>query len=207
MPEIIRILLVDDHLIVRRGLASLIEDDPQLSVVAEAGTAAAALQAFEEQGPDVTILDLRLPDTSGIEVASRILADCPGAKLMVLSSFQLEEDVQRAFQLGILGYVAKDASSTDLLDAIHTVAAGEQFISPQISLVLAKATGGPNLSPRELEILKHIADGRANKEIASLLSVAENTVKNHVKSILAKLQARDRTHAVSEAIRRGFLRL
>ncbi|MEM1294127.1 MAG: response regulator transcription factor [Verrucomicrobiota bacterium] len=202
-----RILLVDDHLIVRRGLASLIDDEPDLEVVAEAGTGAEALQKYSETEPDVTILDLRLPDDTGVNVAAKLRDLQPDAKLMILSSFLLEEDVHRAYRAGILGYVAKDASSADLLHVVRSVASGRQVVTPEVSLLLARSAGNEHLSPRELEILKLIAQGRANKEIGDLLSVAENTVKNHVKSILSKLGARDRTHAVSEGLRRGLFRL
>lgn len=202
-----RILLVDDHLIVRRGLASLLDDEPDLEVVGVAGNGADAIVRFEKLQPTVAILDLRLPDQTGIEAACLIRETDPQARLMILSSYVKEADVRLAFEAGILAYVSKDSDSEDLLHAVREVASGRQYVPMSISGLLAKSTASAQLSVRELEILKLIAKGRANKEIGSMLCVAENTVKNHVKSILTKLDARDRTHAVSEGLKRGLFRL
>lgn len=201
--SIIRILLVDDHVIVRRGLASLLNDEPDLEVVAEAASGEEAIALAAEHRPDVVVLDLRLRDMSGIEVA----AELDGDRILMLSSFMQEEDVRRAFEAGVLGYLSKDKNSEELLKAIREVGEGRQYLAPEISLLLAKSEWSAHLTERELEIIQWIARGRANKEVGEILSLSENTVKNHVKSILSKLNAKDRTHAVTEALRRGLFQL
>ena len=197
------VMLVDDHLIVLRGLASLIGDEPDLSVVAEASSGEEAIALASVHRPDVIVLDLRLRDMSGIDVAEALR----GHKILMLSSFMQEEDVRRVFDAGILGYLSKDKDSTELLKAIRAVGQGNRYLPPEISLLLAKSEHSSHLTARELEILKLIAEGRANKQIGEMLTLSENTVKNHVKSILAKLNAKDRTHAVTEALKRGLFQL
>ncbi|MDF1656871.1 MAG: response regulator transcription factor [Verrucomicrobiales bacterium] len=199
----LRLLLVDDHLLVRRGLASLLDDESDLTVVAEAGSGEEAIALAAEHQPDVVILDLRLRDMSGIEVA----AELKDHRILMLSSFMQEEDVRRAFEAGILGYLSKDKNSDELLNAIRAVGEGQQYLPPEISLLLAKSEWSAHLTDRELEILQWIARGRANKQIGEELTLSENTVKNHVKSILSKLNAKDRTHAVTEALKRGLFQL
>ncbi|MEM7600781.1 MAG: response regulator transcription factor [Verrucomicrobiota bacterium] len=201
--EQLRLLLVDDHLLVRRGLASLLDDENDLTVVAEAGSGEEAIAMATDHRPDVIILDLRLRDMSGIEVA----AELKGHQILMLSSFMQEEDVRRAFEAGILGYLSKDKNSDELLNAIRAVGDGQQYLPPEISLLLAKSEWSAHLTDRELEILQWIARGRANKQIGEELGLSENTVKNHVKSILSKLNAKDRTHAVTEALKRGLFQL
>ncbi|MDH4411628.1 MAG: response regulator transcription factor [Verrucomicrobiales bacterium] len=197
------VMLVDDHLIVRRGLASLIGDEADLTVVAEAGSGEEAIALASQHRPDVIVLDLRLRDMSGIDVAETLR----GHKILMLSSFMQEEDVRRVFDAGIRGYLSKDKDSTELLKAIRAVGRGDRYLPPEISLLLAKSEHSSHLTARELEILKLVAQGKANKEIGELLTLSENTVKNHVKSILAKLNAKDRTHAVTEALKRGLFQL
>lgn len=197
------VMLVDDHLIVRRGLASLIGDEPDLTVVAETGSGEEAIALASQHRPDVIVLDLRLRDMSGIEVAEALR----GYKILMLSSFMQEEDVRRVFDAGIRGYLSKDKDSGELLKGIRAVGAGDRFMPPEISLLLAKSEHSSHLTGRELEILKLVAEGRANKQIGEVLKLSENTVKNHVKSILAKLNAKDRTHAVTEALKRGLFQL
>ncbi|HQZ27644.1 MAG: response regulator transcription factor [Verrucomicrobiales bacterium] len=202
-PDTLTVMLVDDHLIVRRGLASLISDEADLVVIAEANSGEEAIAMASMHRPDVIVLDLRLRDMSGIEVAEALR----GHRILMLSSFMQEEDVRRVFDAGIQGYLSKDKDSTELLKAIRAVGRGDRYISPEISLLLAKSEHSSHLTARELEILKLIAGGRANKQIGERLSLSENTVKNHVKSILAKLNAKDRTHAVTEALKRGLFQL
>ncbi|MEM9280537.1 MAG: response regulator transcription factor [Verrucomicrobiota bacterium] len=202
-PSSLSILLADDHDIVRRGLASLIEDEPDLSIVAEASSGEEAIALATEHRPNVIVLDLRLGDMSGIEVASALKQH----RIVMLTSFMKEEDVRRAFEAGVLGYLSKDKDSQELLQAIREVGQGRQYLPPEISLLLAKSEWSAHLTPRELEILMRIAEGRGNKEIGELLTLSENTVKNHVKSILSKLNAKDRTHAVTEALKRGLFQL
>ena len=197
------VMLVDDHLIVRRGLASLIGDEPDLTVVAEASSGEEAIALASLHRPDVIVLDLRLRDMSGIDVAEALR----GHRILMLSSFMQEEDVRRVFDAGICGYLSKDKDSAELLKAIRAVGQGNRYLPPEISLLLAKSEHSSHLTARELEILKLIAEGRANKQIGEILTLSENTVKNHVKSILAKLNAKDRTHAVTEALKRGLFQL
>ncbi|MBP6782511.1 MAG: response regulator transcription factor [Verrucomicrobiales bacterium] len=197
------VMLVDDHLIVRRGLASLIGDEPDLTVVAEASSGEEAIALASVHRPDVIVLDLRLRDMSGIDVAEALR----GHRILMLSSFMQEEDVRRVFDAGICGYLSKDKDSAELLKAIRAVGQGNRYLPPEISLLLAKSEHSSHLTARELEILKLIAEGRANKQIGEILTLSENTVKNHVKSILAKLNAKDRTHAVTEALKRGLFQL
>lgn len=199
----ISVMLVDDHSIVRRGLASLIEDEPDLAVVAEASSGEDAIALASQRRPDVIVLDLRLRDMSGIEVAEALR----GYKILMLSSYMQEEDVRRVFDAGIMGYLSKDKDSAELLKAIRTVAGGDRYLPPEISLLLAKSEHSSHLTGRELQILQLVAQGKANKEIGELLSLSENTVKNHLKSILTKLNAKDRTHAVTEALKRGLFHL
>ena len=199
----IDVMLVDDHLIVRRGLASLIGDEPDLTVVAEASSGEEAIALASVHRPDVIVLDLRLRDMSGIDVAEALR----GHRILMLSSFMQEEDVRRVFDAGICGYLSKDKDSAELLKAIRAVGQGNRYLPPEISLLLAKSEHSSHLTARELEILKLIAEGRANKQIGEILTLSENTVKNHVKSILAKLNAKDRTHAVTEALKRGLFQL
>jgi len=202
-PPPLSVMLVDDHLIVRRGLASLIGDEPDLTVVAEAGSGEEAIALAAIHRPDVIVLDLRLRDMSGIDVAEALR----GHKILMLSSFMQEEDVRRVFGAGIYGYLSKDKDSAELLKAIRAVGTGNRYLPPEISLLLAKSEHSSHLTARELEILKLVAQGRANKQIGETLTLSENTVKNHVKSILAKLNAKDRTHAVTEALKRGLFQL
>jgi DNA-binding NarL/FixJ family response regulator len=197
------VMLVDDHLIVRRGLASLIGDEPDLTVIAETGSGEEAIALASSERPDVIVLDLRLRDMSGIEVAEALR----GHKILMLSSFMQEEDVRRVFDAGIRGYLSKDKDSGELLRAIRAVGRGDRYLPPEISLLLAKSEHSSHLTARELEILKLVAQGKANKEIGELLSLSENTVKNHVKSILAKLNAKDRNDLVTEALERGLFQL
>ena len=203
----IRVMLVDDHLVVRKGLASLLEDEDDLTVVAEAGCGEEAIAQFAATKPDIAVLDLRLPDMSGIDVALALKEADPDAKLMILSSFRQEEDVHRAFEAGVLGYLSKDASSPEILEAIREVTEGRRWVPARVSQLLAKHASENHLSKRETEILALITNGMANKEIGAHLGLAENTIKNHVKSILSKLGARDRTHAVTEGLKRGILQL
>ena len=182
---------------------SLGRSDPLLTLLPPSGLSPYAIAMASMHRPDVIVLDLRLRDMSGIEVAEALR----GHRILMLSSFMQEEDVRRVFDAGIQGYLSKDKDSTELLKAIRAVGRGDRYISPEISLLLAKSEHSSHLTARELEILKLIAGGRANKQIGERLSLSENTVKNHVKSILAKLNAKDRTHAVTEALKRGLFQL
>ena len=203
----IRILLVDDHFTVRMGLSASLELEDDFEVVAQAGNGEEALRLHGEHRPDVVVMDWRLPGETGPEVIRKLKARSPDQKVLVLSAFEGEENVYQAMEAGALGYVSKAAEAGDVFDGIRTVAQGKQFLSEDLAQRLKKRRGRNPLSPRETEVLKRIAAGRSNKEIASDLSLAEITVKQHVSSVLQKLGVQDRTQAVLAAIQRGLVSL
>lgn len=203
----IRLLLVDDHLVVRIGLRSLLEMQPDLTVVAEAASGAAALKEFARHQPDVTLMDLRMPEMDGAETTTAIRALSPEARILVLTTFDTDEDIFRALQAGACGYLLKNTDSEPLLKTIRAVHAGTYQLPAAVAARLAQRQAAPELSPRERQVLELIVKGRSNKEIGSALGVAENTVKNHVKVILDKLGVQDRTQAATTAIQRGIVRL
>ncbi|PAW88320.1 MAG: DNA-binding response regulator [Pedosphaera sp. Tous-C6FEB] len=203
----IRLLLVDDHLVVRIGLRSLLEMQPDLTVVAEAASGAAALAAFERHQPDLTLMDLRMPEMDGAQTTTAIRARFPDARILVLTTFDTDEDIFRALQARARGYLLKNTDSEPLLKTIRAVHAGTYRLPPEVAARLAQRQAAPELSPRERDVLELIVKGRSNKEIGSALGVAENTVKNHVKVILDKLSVQDRTQAATTAIQRGIVRL
>ena len=203
----IRLLLVDDHLVVRIGLRSLLEMQPDMTVVAEAGSGAAAVWEFEQHQPDVTLMDLRMPEMDGAQTTTALRQLRPDARILVLTTFDTDEDVFRALQAGACGYLLKNTASEPLLQTIRAVHAGTYRLPAEVAARLAQRQAGPELSPREREVLGLIVGGCSNKEIGARLGVAENTVKNHVKVILDKLGVQDRTQAATAAIQRGLVRL
>lgn len=200
-----RILLVDDHAVVREGLVSLLQRQSDLQVVAEAADGASAIRLYRQHRPDLVVLDLRLPDMDGAEVTAAIRAEFPQARLLVLSSFDGDEDIYRALKAGARAYVLKDSTREELLAAVRTVAAGQRSLSAAVAERLAERVTGSELTARELAVLRQIVSGRSNKQIASALSISEGTVKTHVKSILAKMGVEDRTEAAVLALRRGLV--
>lgn len=200
-----RLLLCDDHFVVRSGLAASLSMEDDLEMVAEASTAAEALEAYAEQKPDLVLMDLRLGESSGIEATEDFRRLDPEARVLMFSSFARDEDVHSAILAGALGYLRKTAPREELLEAVRTVAAGHRHLPPEIAARLADRIGRPVPSPREREVLALVADGNSNKEIAVSLGLSEETVKHHVSNLLAKLEARDRTQAVTEALHRGLL--
>lgn len=204
-PAPLRILLVDDHFVVRSGLAASLGLEDDLAVVAEAGDTTEALAQYTTHHPDIVIMDLQLGTGSGLDATSRLCKDHPGARVLIFSSFARDEDVYRAIRAGALGYLQKAAPREDLLQAVRTVAQGKRFLPPDIAQRLADRLGRPEPSARELAVLALIAKGRSNKEIASTLGVSDETVKTHVSNVMQKLNAQDRAHAVTEAIRLGLL--
>jgi two-component system NarL family response regulator len=202
-----RILVVDDHHVVRSGLAASLGLEDDIHVVGEAASSAAAIEAYAGLRPDLVLMDLRLPDASGVATTAALVEQWPGARVLIFSTFDGDEDVYRAMQAGARGYLLKSAPRADLLKAIRAIAAGERFLPPEISQRLAQRIAAPDLSQRELEVLRLVARGRSNKEIGVLLHIAEDTVKRHVSNILSKLGVSDRAHAATEAIRRGFIHL
>lgn len=203
----IRILVVDDHYVVRFGLSGSINVDPGMSVVAEASTGEQALVVYREQQPDVVLLDLRLPGLSGLDTARALLAEFADAKIIMLSTYDGDEDIYRAFQSGVKSYLLKTAQREELLEAIRAVHAGQRFVTPAVALRLAERAPCPDLSDREMQVLGAIAKGKSNKEIGAALSIAEVTVKLHASSIFNKLGVNDRTQAVTTALQRGILHL
>lgn len=203
----IRILLVDDHLMVRLGLASMLGQERDLQVVAEASSGAEAIQQCDLHRPDVVLMDIRLPDISGIEATAAIVKQHPEIRVVMLTTYEGDEDVFQAIKAGAKAYFTKSVAGPELVQAIRSVHGGQYCIPPDIAGKLAQRYSLPELTPREREILERIAGGRSNKEIAALLNLAENTVKNHVHVILEKLGVQDRTQAVTNAIKRGILHI
>lgn len=207
MPEKpIRILVVDDHFMVRLGLVSAITAEPDIEIVGEASNGAEAAAMFSELLPDVTLMDGILPDIHGVEVTRRILERHPEARIIVVSINDTAEDVHRALEAGAWGYIPKSCEKDAIVRAIRAVADGGRFVPPELSRKLAERNLQPLLSSRESEVLRLIAKGLANKQIAADLAVGEATVKTHVRHILEKLGAPDRTRAVTLAMERGLLR-
>jgi DNA-binding NarL/FixJ family response regulator len=204
---IIRILSVDDHAIFRRGVAALVNVEFDMKVVAEASTGVEAIKEFKNHRPDITLMDLQMPEMSGIEATIAIRADFPHARIIALTTYPGDVQVVRALKAGARAYLLKGKLNRDLLEVVRAVHAGQKRIPPEIAADLAEHTGEDDLSSREIDVLRLMAAGNANKEVAGQLSIAEETVKNHVSSILAKLHAKDRTHAVTTALRRGIIHL
>jgi DNA-binding NarL/FixJ family response regulator len=206
-PGRIRILIVDDHPLLREGVVSLVEKQADMLIVAEASNGEEALQRFQQHIPDITLMDLRLPGMDGIDAMTAILAKFPNAKIIVLTTYSGDAQVLRALKAGARGYLLKDLLRKELLEAIRTVQAGRKRIPPEIAEQLAEHASDTTLTRREIEVLKLIASGNANKLVADKLSVTENTIKMHLKSILSKLGANDRTHAVAIGVKRGIIEL
>lgn len=206
-PKPIRILVVDDHHVVRSGLAASLGLEDDLAVIAEAGSADEAVAQFRKHAPDIVLMDLRLPGANGTAATADLRREWPEARVLMFTTFDGDEDVYRAMQAGALGYLLKSAPRDELLRAIRTVASGERFLPPELSLRLAQRVAAPDLSEREIEVLQLVSAGKSNKEIGAVLHIAEDTVKRHVSNVLAKLGVADRAQAATEAIRRGFLHL
>ena len=203
----IRILAADDHALLRQGIAALVDLEPDLELVAQASTGREAIEQFRRHRPDITLMDLQMPDISGIEAIIAIRGEFPDARIVVLTTYAGDVQVARALKAGARGYLLKGNVHTDLLETIRAVHAGRKRIPPEVASELAMHTAEEQLTARELEVLNLIANGNANKEIAAQLAVAEDTVKKHVTSILEKLAANDRTHAVTIGLERGIIEL
>lgn len=204
-PEPIRILVVDDHHVVRRGLVALINTEADMRVVAEGANGQQAVELFGEHKPDVTLMDLRLPVLSGVEAIKAIRQESPQARIIVLTTFDGDEDIYRALQAGAQSYLLKDMFLEELTDAIRKVHAGRRTIPPAVAARLAERVGGPQLTERELDVLRLIVKGRSNREIAADLFISEATVKTHINSLLSKLGVSDRTQAATTALQRGIV--
>ena len=206
-PSSIRIMTVDDHPLLRDGIAALINADPGMQLVAEACDGEEAMARFRLHRPDVTLMDLQMPNVNGTEAIGRIRSEFPDAKILVLSTYAGDVQVLGALKAGARGYLLKGNVRTELLNAIRAVHAGRKLIPPEIAEELAEHAGDDQLSAREIDVLRLIAEGNANKQIADKLSIGETTVKNHISNILSKLAANDRTHAVTIALQRGIIEL
>ena len=204
----IRILIVDDHPIVRKGLAATIEPEPDMEVVASASSGKQAVGLFREKNPDVTIMDLTLtPEMTGIQAIQAIRREFPDARVIVLSAYKGDEDIYRALEAGAVTYLLKESLGGDLIPIIREVHAGGGPIPPEVGRKLADRVNQRALTPREVEVLQLVAKGMRNKEIGANLNISEETVQGHVKNILSKLQVHDRTQAITIAIRRGILHI
>jgi DNA-binding NarL/FixJ family response regulator len=206
-PVPIRVLIVDDHPLLRQGVAAVLQDEPDMEIVAEAANGGDAIVAFEKHRPDVTLMDLQMPGMSGIDAIVEIRACAPHARVVVLTTYKGDVSALRALRAGAVGYLLKDQVLTELVRTIRTVHEGGRRIPPEISAELSTHLGDNGLSEREIQVLRLVAQGNSNKRAAAQLGITEDTIKAHMKSIISKLAANDRTHAVTIALRRGILEL
>jgi DNA-binding NarL/FixJ family response regulator len=205
--QLIRVLAVDDHPIFRRGITSLLADHPDIQVVAEGASGLEAVRLFRAHKPDVTLMDLQMPEMNGIDAILSIRGESPEAKIIVLTTYSGDVQVLRALKAGARAYLLKSTMHKDLVDMIRAVHNGKKALSPAVSFELAEHATDDALTPVEIDVLRLIATGNSNKRIADTLSVAEDTVKGRVKSILSKLNANDRTHAATIGLKRGIIEL
>jgi DNA-binding NarL/FixJ family response regulator len=206
-PNLIRILTVDDHPLLRKGIAALVNVEPDMKLIAEASNGQEAVELFRSHRPDVTLMDLQMPDMDGAEAIARIHDEFPEARIVVLTTYSGDAQVLRALKAGARAYILKGHVHRELLETIRAVHAGQKRISPDIAAELAQYAAEDSLSPRELDVLRLIAAGNSNKLIADQLSIGEATVKSHVTNILSKLGANDRAHAVTIGLKRGIIEL
>jgi DNA-binding NarL/FixJ family response regulator len=203
----IRIFCVDDHPLMREGIAAIIRNEPDMLLVAEAASGREAIQGFGEHRPDVTLMDLRLPDIGGIDAMIAIRTEFADARVIMLTTFEGDAEIHRALEAGAQGYMLKSMPRKQLVEMIRRVHAGRKHIPPEVAAHLAEHLGDEALSKREIEVLQKIAGGNRNSDIAALLFISEETVKGHIKHIMEKLGASDRTEAVAIGIRRGIIQL
>jgi len=206
-PSQIRVFSVDDHPLLREGIAALVNNQPDMVLIGQASTGSEAIQLFKEYLPDVTLLDLRLPDMSGIDTLIAIRTAFPNARVIMLTTFEGDVEIHRALQAGASGYLLKNMPPSELLDVIRLVHAGKKRIPPEIASQLAEHMADEALTEREVEVLQQVAGGNKNRDIANKLFISEETVKVHIKHIMEKLGAADRTQAVAIGIRRGIIQL
>jgi two-component system, NarL family, response regulator len=200
----IRVLVVDDHPIVRTGLVTMLNSEPGIEAVGEATTGVEAIAQFKTLHPDVTLMDLRLPELCGVEAITAILKEFPNARIIILTTYDGDEDIYRGLQTGAKGYLLKDTDRGEILGAIRAVHGGQKYVPTTVGAKLVERMSNPNLSDRETDVLKLLATGKSNQAIGSVLSVTEGTVKFHVNNILHKLNVSDRTQAVITAFQRGI---
>jgi two-component system NarL family response regulator len=205
--NLLRVLVADDHPVVREGLVSLIRRHPDMQVVAQASNGREAVEQFLNHRPDVALLDLRMPVVDGITALISICEKEPSARIAIISSYQLEEDIYRALRAGALGYILKDASQEQLAECLHSVAEGRTWVPPQIGAKLARRVADQELTRREVQVLSAVAAGKSNKEIGAAFKISEATVKVHMTHLLEKLKVTGRTEAINVAVKRGLVHL
>ena len=203
----IRILSVEDHPVFRQGLAAIVSAERDMLLVGQASNAVDAVAEFRRHRPDITLMDVRLPGTDGTDALIAIRGEFPQARIIMLTTSDGDGDIQRALRAGATGYILKSMHMDELLSVIRSVHAGRRHISPEVAARLAEHLGDDDLTARELDVLRLIRDGHRNKQIADQLAISENTVNFHIKNLVDKLQANDRTHAVTIALRRGLLQI
>jgi DNA-binding NarL/FixJ family response regulator len=203
----LRILTVEDHPVFREGLATIIGSEPDMLLVAQAANAVEAITEFRRHRPDITLMDVRLPGTNGTDTLVTIRGEYPDARIIMLTTSDSDGDIQRAMRAGASAYILKSMPKTELLEVVRLVHAGRRHIPAEVAARLAEHLGEETLTARELEVLRLIRDGNRNKQIAEQLAIAETTVNFHIKNLVAKLGANDRTHAVTIAVRRGLLHI
>jgi DNA-binding NarL/FixJ family response regulator len=203
----IRVLSVDDHPLLREGISAIVNGQLDMCVVAHADSGAEAIRQFEEHQPDVTLMDVRLPDMSGIDALIAIRSSCPDARILMLTTSEGDVEIQRSLKAGARGYVLKRMPPRDILEAIRYVHAGKTMVPPEVALQLAEHMRDQLLTAREIEVLRHVTGGNRNRDIAQSLFISEETVKVHLKHIMEKLGASDRSQAIAIALRRGILQL
>ena len=201
----IKVLAVDDHPLMRSGIAAILQSEPDMTLVAEAGNGREAVEQFRAHRPDITLMDVQMPEMNGIQAITAIREEYPGARIVVLTTYSGDVQALRAIKAGAAGYMLKSMVRKELAETIRAVHAGERRVPPEIATEIVGHIGSEDLTARELQVLGKVAAGNANKEIAAQLRISEDTVKAHMKSILAKLRANDRTHAVMIAMKRGIL--
>ncbi len=206
-PAKIRVFTVDDHPLLREGIAAIIDNEPDMLIIGQASNGREAIQQFREQRPHVTLMDLRLPDISGIDAMIAIRNEFSEARIVMLTTFEGDVEIQRALAAGARGYILKNMPPRDLVDVVRQVHAGKKRIPAEVAAQLAEHVSDEALTGREREVLQHVAGGNRNRDIADLLFISEETVKVHIKHIMEKLGASDRTEAVTIAVRRGIIQL
>src|SRR5271165_7072590 len=203
----IRVLSVDDHPLLREGIAMIVNNQPDMLMVGQAATGSEGIKKFQEHRPDVTLMDLRLPDLSGIDAMIAIRTEFPEARIIMLTTFEGDVEIQRALEAGARGYMIKSMPPRELVEVIRQVHAGKKRVPPQVAAYLAEHYSDESLTPREISVLQHVAGGNRNRDIAERLFISEETVKVHIKHIMEKLGASDRTQAIAIAVRRGIIQL